>query len=255
MPGEPVLCFREETSAGLIEVWQSGNQRWLSINAIEQSRIDIVDAGKLVSPVQHAYLTSLLFTESPAKVLLSGLGGGALARYLHCINPELQGEAVEKLNLIADLSKRYFGFPRQNWSIIIDDIRQWQGIGYDLIVADIAEDKLMPAWLTSEKMLLQYKSQLSLDGVLTINFLVSDAQAFSQKLAVVRNVFERRTLCLGVPMHKNVIVFAFNNEPQYSSMEQLASRVQELSDLWRLDFSLLLSQLQKDNPVGSGVLS
>lgn len=254
MPGEPVLCFRKKTPVSLVEVWQEGNQRWLSINSIEQSRIDIVNLDKLVSPVQQAYLASLLFTESPGKVLCCGLGGGAIARYLYHIDPELKGEAVEKDSLIADLSKRYFNFPGKNWSIIIDDIRQWQGFDYDLIIADIAENKLMPAWLTSEKMLLQYKQQLSLDGVLVINFLVSDAQAFSQKLAMVRNVFERRTLCLGVPKHKNVIVFAFNNQPQYSSMEQLASRVQDLSDLWRLDFNVLLLQLQKDNPVGSGVL-
>ncbi|PCI07695.1 MAG: hypothetical protein COB77_04015 [Gammaproteobacteria bacterium] len=254
MLGQTTLLFQQKTSTGLIEVFQKDNQRWLTIDAIEQSRIDIEQGEKLVTALHEAFLAVLLFTETPKKVLLAGLGGGALARYLHSIHPEITGVAVEKDGLIADLATRYFSFPEKNWSIITDDIRHWHDETYDFIVADIAEDVLTPAWLTSNKMLLQFKQQLSSDGVLVINFLVTDAQSFSRELTTIREIFKRRTLCLSVPEHKNVVVIAFNNQPSYASKAQLNSRVMALTALWGFDFNVLLSQLLKDNPVGSGIL-
>jgi hypothetical protein len=90
-------------------------------------------------------------------------------------------------------------------------------------------------------------------GVLVINLLVNDANVFSQKLAKIRKVFNRKTICASVPEHNNIVVYAFNTQPLYSSSDQLQSRVEKLSQSWGLDYSVFLEQIQQENPKGSGV--
>ena len=245
------LLFQQETAGGLIEVWQKDNHRWLNIDSVLQSGIDIDQPERLVSPLHHAFLAALLFTETPDKILLAGMGAGAFARYMHHVNPSIQGDAVEVNETISVIAKQYFDFPDEKWKINIDNIRQWQGKYYDFILADIAEDELTPAWLTSEAMLLQLKNQLSARGVLAINLLVSDAQSFKQALITIRKVYEQKTLCLTVPDHKNIVVFAFNNQIKVESNAAMKSRIMSLNQIWGVDFGVLFEQLQSDNPVGS----
>jgi spermidine synthase len=247
------LLFQKKTPDGLIEVWNENQLRWLTIDAIEQTRINTEQAGQLASPVHRYFLACLLFIETPKKVLLGGLGGGALARYLHNKKPEIQGDAVEINETIAKLAKDYFYFPKDQWKIVVDDFQQWKNGQYDLMVVDIAEGDLTPAWLTSEKMLLQLKQQLTKQGVLAIDLLVTDAPSFSQQLTTIRKVFKRQTLCTGIPGHKNIIIFAFNQQPEYTSINELKNRVKTLTALWGLEFSTLLEQLVKDNPKENGI--
>ena len=251
MLNQEQLLFQQETEGGLIEVWQKDNRRWLNINAVEQSSINIDQPELLLSPLHHAFLAVLLFIDTPNKILLAGMGGGALARYMHHRNPAIQGDAVEINKTITIVAKQFFNFPETDWKININNIQQWQGECYDLIVADIAENELTPAWLTSEKMLLQFKKQLSECGVLVINLLVSDAQSFSQSLVNIRKVFERQTLCLTILDHKNIVIFAFNKNPERCSEALLQSHMVALDKIWGVNFSMLLERLRCDNPPDS----
>jgi len=251
MRNQEQLLFQQETAGGLIEVWQKDSHRWLNIDAVVQSGININQPELLVSPLHHAFLAALLFIETPKKILLAGMGAGAFARYIHHVNPAIQGEAVEINEAISVIAKQYFDFPETKWKINIDNIRQWQGKSYDFILADIAEDELTPAWLTSEMMLLQLKNQLSLQGALAMNLLVNDAQSFQQSLITIRKIFKRQTVCLTVPDHKNIVVFAFNNQTKEYSSAAVKSQIVSLSQTWGIDFDALFKQLQSDNPVGS----
>ncbi len=253
MTNQKKLLFQKNTADGLLEVCSEHPLRWLSLGAIEQTRINIEQPDKLASPVQRYFLACLLFIETPERVLLGGLGGGALARYLHNRKPEMQGDAVEINKMIATLAEDYFYFPKDQWEVAIDDLRRWNGRCYDLMIVDIAEGDLTPAWLSSEKMLLQLKQQLSGQGVLVINLLVDDARSFTQALAGIRKVFERQTLCLSVPNHKNIIVFAFNRPPVDCSVKELNARVKKLTKIWGLEFSVFIEQLKNDNPEGNGI--
>jgi len=250
------LLFQKQTDEGLVEVWQKDNYRWLNIDAVLQSGINVEQPELLISPLHHAFLAALLFIKTPDKILLAGMGAGAFARYVHYVDPTIQGDAVEIDETISEIAKRYFEFPETKWKVNIENIRRWQGECYDFILADIAEDKLTPSWLTSEVMLLQLKNQLSKQGVLALNLLVSDEQSFRQVLIVARKVFKQQTLCLTVPGHKNIVVFAFNNQIKGYSSEKMKSKIFSLSKTWGIDFQILYEQLQVDNPGGSldGVL-
>ncbi|HHO60040.1 MAG TPA: hypothetical protein ENJ64_07325 [Thiotrichales bacterium] len=244
---------RQPTRHGPVEVWQQQSLRWLTLEGIEQTRIDLAQPKQLASALSRALLTALLFVEPPQRLLLAGLGGGAIARYLHAIDPAIHGDAVEICTSIATLAQEYFEFPSRNWRLTVEDIRRWCGDGYNWIISDIAEGALSPAWLTDEAMLRQYRQQLSADGVLVMNLLPADAAHFSRMLMTLRQVFERRTLCLTLPDFKNIIVLAFKQAPRFHRIDELKQRLPLLAAHWQLDFSAELAQLQQDNPVGSGV--
>ena len=239
---------------GLIEIWQHKRHRWLNIDAVEQTRIDIENPDQLVSSLHHYFFTALLFINTPKTVLLGGLGGGAIARYLHNKHPEIEGNAIEIDKTIASLAKDYFYFPKNQWSITVGDLQNADKGQYDFIVVDLADDDLTPAWLTTERMLVRLKQKLTKSGVLAINLLVTDAQALKQSLEISRKIFDRRTLCVNVPDHRNIVLFAFNQQPENTSADELEKRAKELNGMWGLDFSVLLEQLWKDNPKGSGVV-
>lgn len=254
MSHKKILLSKRQASGDLIEVVDSNNLRYLYINQIEQSSVDIHHPEQLTSPLHQYFLASLLFTPLPKTVLLGGLGGGAIARYLHHINPEIKGCAVEINKDIASIARDYFFFPERNWKLVIDDIQRYNKGCYDLMVLDIAENALTPNWLSSEKLLAQLQSQLSRNGVLAINLLLKDAASFKQILMMIRGVFLRRTLCVSVPGYKNIIVFAFNQQPQYNESFELESRVDTLTKLCGFNFSGIVEQINKDNPKGSGVI-
>lgn len=251
------LLFQETSKDRLIEVWQNKQHRWLSIDSVEQSRLNIESSEQIASPLDYHFLCCLLFTGTPRNILLAGLGGGTLAHYFHNKHPEINGHAIEINPLIAKLAKKYFNFPQKNWDITIGDI-QFTTIHnnkhshYDLIFFDIGDKKLTPKWLVSSNMLLQLKHQLSEDGCLAINLLVTNAASFSQKLTIIRKIFDRQTLCLSIPDHDNIIVFAFNKKSIYHSTDELQARIKKLSTHWKIDYLALLRRIQKENPEGSG---
>ncbi len=253
MTDQTKLLFQKQTPAGLIEVWNENHLRWLTIDAIEQSRINIDQPDLLASSVHRYFLAALLFIKTPEKVLLGGLGGGALARFLYYRKPEIQGDAIEIDETIVTLAKDYFYFPAQQWKIMVADLRQCNAQNYDLMIVDIAEGELTPAWLYSEAMLLQLKRQLSEHGVMVMNLLVTDARAFVVALTAIRKVFQRQTLCLSVPGHKNIIVMAFKKKPLKATEIELEARMNKLTACWGLEFSVFLKQMKKDNPGDNAV--
>ena len=246
------LLFHKKTKDGIIEVWNSKNHRWLTIDNIEQSRIDIKYPDQLASTLHQYFLSYLLFVNAPKNILLGGLGAGAIARYLHNKDAETQGCAVESSALIIELAKDYFYFPGSQWQTILDDLQNYSlkdsQTQYDLILIDIANNGFTPGWITQKKMLQKLKHQLAEDGVLVINLLVTDANSFNHKLKSIREVFERKTLCVSVPEHQNIVVFAFNKKPLYKTPGQLTAHAKDLIAYWGLDFQSMLKQIQKDNP-------
>lgn len=246
------LLYQKPGAAGLLQVRQQASQCSLYIDDIEQSRIDTQRHDTLVLPVQRALLACLMFVPGPRKVLLGGLGGGALARFIHRIEPEVMGDAVEIDPQIAALCRRYFDFPARNWQIHVGDIRHWQGRDADLAIIDIAEADATPSWLLSEGCLQGLQQGLSPHGVLVLDLLVDSVQQLSAVLQRLRQQFQRRTLCLTVPGHKNIIVMAFNDVPLHIGLPALRSRCAQLAAHWHIDFDALLSRLQQDNPPDNG---
>ena len=256
---EPQLIFNQHTIDGEIRVWQQDNRRWLDFNdGLIQSEIVIDRPDFLPLALNQAMLAGMMFVDHPKRVLLAGTGGGSTARYFASRFPDVIGDAIEKSDLITTIARDFFYFPSQdqnNWKIITADIvtyvEQCQQF-YDLIVIDIAVDQKTPEWIVDRQFLQQCRSILSKNGQVVFNLLVDDDNAFLHYLSAIRDIFDRRTVCLSLSHYRNTVIMAFNQSPSFLP-EEVAARLSGLEALWQLDFTAFYQQMLKDNPRQSGV--
>jgi len=259
---QDTIIHSQQDAERCISVHDDGENRWLEFgDGGIQSIIDQHHPQNLVSPVGQAMLAALLFTPTPAHFLLLGTGGGAIARYLSHRLPDCRGDAVELSPIIADIARQFFEFPTQGWQLHQADARDFVSAvnadnnpkHYDYIVLDIAEHQHTPHWLTEVPFLAHCRQRLSTDGVLCVNLIPNDAADFMQQLAHIRQVFDARTLCLSVPEHRNVLVFAFAQRPEFGDYTQLHEVAKPLIQQWGLPFDEFLNRMIQENPTGSGV--
>lgn len=255
---EPELIYSVTESDQVIKVWQQDNLRWLEFgDELIQTEIDLDRADYLPESFNRAMLAGVLFTDMPKRVLLAGTGGGSTARYFANRFPEIQGEAVELSAAVIELAKDYFDCPcTGNWDLIQDDIRNYVTQcphRYDLIVMDIAIDQHTPEWLVERVFLHHCRALLTENGHIAINLIVKDAQAFLDNLAVIRQVFEKQTVCLSLTEHKNILVYAFNQACQHTP-QQIEQSLPELQRVWQFEFDDFYQQMLTNNPAGSGII-
>ncbi len=243
-----------------IYVHEGGSRRWLEFgDDVVQSIINLQRPQDLIAPVHQAMLTGLLFLPAPRRMLLLGLGGGAIARYMAHRQPDCHGDAVELSPAVADIAQQFFDFPTA-WGLHVADARDYiaqatlpDGQHIDCMMLDIAEQQHSPDWVSDSAFLGHCRQQLSAHGVLVINLMPRDAAEFTHQLAAIRGAFEARTLCLSVPQHRNILIFAFAQRPVFSDMAQLQQRVAGRTEQWGLPFDEFLGRMVRENPAGSGV--
>lgn len=256
---EPQLLFSQQISDGHVQVWQQDNRRWMDFKGdLVQTEIILDHPETLPLPLNRAMLAGCIFTKTPQKILLAGTGGGATARYFAHRFPDVVGQAVELSDVVVTIAREYFDFPdNKHWHLLNDDIQSYVQSSqqfYDVMVIDIAEDKLTPEWIIDRQFLRQCRARLTEKGYVSINLLVDDANGFMHYLAAIRDVFDRQTICLSLPNYRNIVILAFNQLPPYLSTEDIENRLPILEKEWGLEFSEFYQQMLKDNPKGSGVL-
>ncbi len=249
------FLLHQKTAGGEIRVWQQANLRYLDFaDGLLQTAIDTQVPGVLPLPLSRAMLAGIIFSASIKRVLLAGTGGGASARFLDQLFPEIDGEAVECSAEVADIARQYFHFP-ENWPIHIQAIQQFvcePQSPYDLILLDIAMDQKTPDWILDAGFLQQCRAQLTTKGHLALNLLVDDAEGFLSAMKTIRQVFDKRTVCLSLKNHRNIVVFAFNETPDF--LPPIADKhLQLLTQRWSIELDEFYQCMQKENPAGSGI--
>jgi len=256
---EAELLYEVSEGNRLIQVWQQESLRWLEFgDDLIQSVMDMDRADYLPESFSRAMLSGVMFQQqSPNKVLLAGTGGGTTARYLSSRFPNIKGDAVELSANVIEIAKQYFEFPEShNWQCHQADIRdylqQCKQQQYDVIIFDIAEGPNSPVWLKKIDLLQSCYDALAPGGYLSINLITKDNTHFLEHLSTLRQVFNKRTVCLSLPEHRNVILFAFKQAEEDVLPTQ--SSLKHLQQQWQIEFSDFYEQMKKDNPTGSGVI-
>ena len=105
----------EEVSAfSRIRVRSDGDVRALTFvrddgQEVVQSRISLTAPHTLVSPYARTMFASYLYHPQPRRVLIVGLGGGAMVRFLTHHEPQAHIDAVEIDPAVVRLADEYFG--------------------------------------------------------------------------------------------------------------------------------------------------
>lgn len=66
---------------------------------------------RLILPNMELMMVFLLFQRRPDKILMLGLGGGDMVRYLHHVLPEATLQIAESDSAMVHISREYFFLP------------------------------------------------------------------------------------------------------------------------------------------------
>ena len=185
-PGVDARVIHSETSLYQnIIVMEDGSVRCMQFTIRKdqrnQSCIDLRATKHLVFPYTRMMLGALLLDQSPAHILMVGLGGGTLPTTLAQLYPDAQIDVVELDPAVVVVAKKYFDFaPTPNMRVFEQDARVWvkrnaaQPTRYDLIMLDAFNGDYIPEHLMTREFLQEARELLTDSGVLASNtFAVS----------------------------------------------------------------------------------
>jgi spermidine synthase len=182
--GETVL-FRQDTQYHRITVTEADGVRNLRFDASHQSAIELSDG--LTSSIRYPDYMQLpmAIQPDPKRVLVIGLGGGAVTkRYWHDY-PGVLVDSVEIDPVVVDVAKRYFGLPEDpRLRVFAQDGRRFVQTAtekYDIVVIDAYYADSLPFHLTTQEFFREVKSKMAPDGVVVYN-VISALEGDSSKL-------------------------------------------------------------------------
>lgn len=227
----------EETSAfSRIRVRRDGDVRMLTFvrdNGQEavQSRIDLSAPQTLVSPYARSMFASYLYQPQPRCVLIVGLGGGAMVRFLTHHEPQAQIDAVEIDPAVVRLADEYFGV-RTGGNVRVHTADAFQfvettGDRYDLILMDAflrpsadTDTTGVPTRLKTLDFLRRLKQTLAPGGVIAFN--VNEHDTMGDDIATVAAAFGAVAVYRSPPSVNKVIIAA---EGGLATDEEVRTRV------------------------------
>ena len=211
----------EEVSAfSHIRVRLGGDVRALTFvrdngQEVVQSRVNLAAPNTLVSPYARAMFASYLYQPQPRRVLIVGLGGGAMVRFLTHHEPQVHIDAVEIDPAIVRLADEYFGV-RSGGNVRVhtaDGVAFVESTAdrYDLIFMDAflrpssdTDTTGVPTRLKTQAFLGRLKQALAPDGVVAFN--VNEHDSMADDIAAVAAVFDHVAVYRCPPADNRVVI-------------------------------------------------
>jgi spermidine synthase len=142
-------------------------------DGVIQSRVNVDDPMDLRLQYTRAAMLGWALVPKAHRVLIIGLGGGAMPRYLHRVLPEAHIDVAELDPAVHRVAKEYFGLPEdERLEVHEGDGRAYvQGAAqkWDLIVLDAYGDSDIPRHLATAEFLAEVKAHLAEGGVVSGN--------------------------------------------------------------------------------------
>lgn len=180
-----------------------------------QTAVDLSNPLRLVIPYSRFMLATALVEPQPRRVLLIGLGGGGLNRFLRQAYPEAQLTTVELDQVVFDMAREHMGFvPDERDVVHIEDGRAFlknKADRWNWIFVDAYRDSTVPPHLKTQEFYQLLKDHLEPGGVVAFN-LHSGSRLLASDLTTLRSVF-REVHLFGVSGTGNVIALTFDSLP------------------------------------------
>ncbi|WP_459863337.1 spermine/spermidine synthase domain-containing protein [Endothiovibrio diazotrophicus] len=247
------IVHRARDRWGSIEVVEDGAVRSLHFGtAARQSAMSLYEPDYLLLSYTRAMVAPLLFVEAPRRVLLVGLGGGSVAKFLLRHYPQCHIEAVELRPEVVGAARRWFDLPTPpNLEISIGDgaeflFRADDG-GYDLILIDAYDHAGMAPGLGEGDVLAAAARALRAGGAFSLNAWSAEHALFDKVERALLHHFERRVLRLPVTEKGNVILIGLDNALGLSAAGRLKRRAAELDQRLGIGLQQQLAALRRHN--------
>ena len=173
------LLDKAESPFNTLYVIQNNRQRELWFKGgghfFLQSRLDLDAPESLALVYSRLMLASLLFRPDPKRVLMIGLGAGAVSNCLHHLYPKAHIDVVEVDREVIAIAKQYFFLKEtRNYQVHEGDgrmfIQRQRGERpYDLVLLDAFKSGSVPFHLKTGEFYEELRGILSPEGVVASN--------------------------------------------------------------------------------------
>ncbi|MFC1749488.1 spermidine synthase [Pseudomonadota bacterium] len=254
MRSSPVI-HRSLSDEGVIEIVQDGDIRSLYFGSdAKQSSMDILQPERLVLSYTQMMMASLIFAPLPQNILLIGLGGGSLAKFLLHLFPGCHIDAVEFRHDVVKLAHGYFCVPEnKQLTIHIGDgfdylnSNKAKGREYDHIFVDAFNHDGVADSIKQMSFFYACHDKLSRNGVLNINLWNHKEDMYTHTMDCLENAFRQNVLTLPVKDKGNVITLATREEKEPQKFKTLKATAQQLEAQSNLPYGTYLRQLRRHN--------
>lgn len=240
-------------AAGSVYVTERFGVRALHIGSDTiQSAMRVARPNDLELAYTRSMMGFLLFNDEPRRVLLVGLGGGSLAKFIYHRLPRTCIEAIEINPEVVRVAREQFAVPAddERLRVWIGDGAAWMnepGAAADAILVDGYDGESQVASLASLEFYRACRRRLAARGVLVVNLWGSDPD-FHACLERVGEAFPAAVLCLPAAKPGNIIVFALVESGSLPDAGTLAARARALEARYGLEFSAFARGLQPAGP-------
>jgi len=222
-------------------------------DAVVQSRIALKDPGRLVLRyTQYMMAASLLAYPRPTRILLIGVGAGALLHFIHRYLPACRVDAVDYSRHIIQVARTFFAVP-ENDNITIhceDGLRYLQKLDkeprFDLILLDAFNSTGMAGNIYSSEFFKLARERVSENGVLCGNLWSGNHDIYNGvKKAILKH--SENSLFIPVRKRENVISLLFHCPVPWKSICPPAADLRALGEKYNLNFAEVSAAAEKSN--------
>lgn len=199
----------------------------------------------------RSMMAFLLFHPEPREILMVGLGGGSMAKFVHHYMPGCRTTALDINPQVIAIARSHFFLPPDDERL---SVLEEEGAQYvathpacaDVILADGFDGRTLAEPLSTQMFFTDCRRALTHNGVFAINLWGSDKN-FPTYLQRINESFDNLTLCLPTERHGNIIVFGFQRSQGNPTWAELQVRAKELQERYYLDFPRFVDRLHDLN--------
>jgi spermidine synthase len=214
-----------------------------------QSSMRLADPFALELEYTRCMMTFMLFHPRPREVLMIGLGGGSLAKFIYRRLPAARTRVIELDERVVAVARAQFGLPADDTRLRVEIGDGAEALApecCDALVVDAFADEHPPAALAGQAFYDAAWLALEEPGVLVMN-LMNDDPALDRRLRRAEHAFGGAVLALPALYDPNVIVLGLKGAPRALPWAELERRARALERRLGLPFARYLPRLKRMN--------
>jgi spermidine synthase len=217
-----------------------------------QSAMRLDDPDALELHYTRAMMGFMLFNPQPKDILMLGLGGGSIARFVHRRMETTRMTAVELNPRVVAVARAHFGLPEDDdrMRVVVEDGATYvpaNEASADVLLLDAFNDGETVSALCTQRFFDHCYAALRPGGIFAVNFMMDEPKrdAFTCR---IERAFDRRVVCLPAGDKVNMIVFGLKVDVRRLPIETLTRDAARLQRRYGLPFSSFVRDLLLSNP-------
>jgi spermidine synthase len=249
----PILNVRHAQGGSCVHLSEQNGVRSLHLgNSMVQSAMRLTVPNQLELAYTRCMMGFMLFNPRPANILMIGLGGGSLAKFVYHRLHGARATVIEINPKVVVAARNHFFVPPddERLQVLIGEGGEYVAdhpASADVLMVDGFDDCCQVASLCTPDFYDHARAALKRNGILVVN-LLSRSRGFQNYLRRIDNSFSGHVATLAVDPRGNLIAFAFRQNPGRRVWEDLPERAKKLENEFGLPFTEFARNLRRRKP-------